>query len=542
MDQRRVWLAVLLSLLLLLLYEQFVVRRYRPSTPMEPPAHDVATAPVPPVEAPPPSTAPAPAAAPTPGGELAVAPGDAPTTVVETDLFRIHVTARGARLARLELKDFREKVALDSRFLNLVEQGSVLPLTADLGGRGNDAGILYTASRDRLEVAGDQEGDVVFTAEVDGRALEKRYRFRGNSYLFDVDVTSKANAGAGLGLVITPIAKEAAAGGNQPGHEIALALAQQKMVEKSLEDVAKEPIRLETSSWGGFSAQYFLAVAMPADGTATTVMGAATRGTGEPPTPIVRIDAPARDGTGRFKVYVGPKERNTLTEAGHSLDRALDFGWFWFIALPLLWALKALHKISGNYGIDIILLTASVKLVTIPLTQTTFRSMKAMQKLQPDVQRLRERHKDDPVALQKEMMELYKRHRVNPLSGCLPMVLQIPIFVGLYNALMHAIELRHAPFFLWINDLAAPDRLMVGGVGIPVLTLLMGGSMLLQQWMTPQQGDPTQQRMMMIMPVVFTFMFINFPAGLVLYWLVNNVLSIAQQYVMLHAADEGARK
>jgi YidC/Oxa1 family membrane protein insertase len=153
--------------------------------------------------------------------------------------------------------------------------------------------------------------------------------------------------------------------------------------------------------------------------------------------------------------------------------------------------------------------------------------------VQPQVTRLRERFKDDQVALQREMMDLYKRHKVNPLSGCVPMLLQIPIFVGLYNALLHAIELRHAPFMLWIDDLSAPDRLMVAGVGIPVLTLLMGASMLLQQWMTPQQGDPTQQKMMMIMPVVFTFMFINFPAGLVLYWLVNNVLSIGQQYLML---------
>ena len=141
------------------------------------------------------------------------------------------------------------------------------------------------------------------------------------------------------------------------------------------------------------------------------------------------------------------------------------------------------------------------------------------------------------MELQKEMMELYRRHRVNPLSGCLPMVLQLPIFVGLYNSLLHAIELRHAPFALWITDLSAPDKLMVGGVGIPVLTILMGGSMFLQQRLSPQQGDPTQQRMMMFMPLVFTFMFLNFPAGLVLYWLVNNLLSIGQQYLLLRSSN-----
>jgi YidC/Oxa1 family membrane protein insertase len=161
------------------------------------------------------------------------------------------------------------------------------------------------------------------------------------------------------------------------------------------------------------------------------------------------------------------------------------------------------------------------------------------------MQKLRERYKDDQVALQKEVMELYRRHRVNPLTGCLPMVLQLPIFVGLYNALLHSIELRHAPFALWITDLSAPDRLLVPGIpqslpligsGIPVLTLLMGASMFVQQWLTPQQGDPAQQRMMMFMPLVFTFMFINFPAGLVLYWLVNNLLTIGQQYWNLRSA------
>jgi YidC/Oxa1 family membrane protein insertase len=261
-------------------------------------------------------------------------------------------------------------------------------------------------------------------------------------------------------------------------------------------------------------------------------------------TPIVRLDAPLADGQATFDVYAGPKDREILHQAGHDLDRALDFGWFWFVAVPLLRALRLLYRVFGNYGVAIIVLTALVKLATTPLTQTTFRNMREMQKIQPQMAKLRERFKDDQVALQKEMMELYRRHRVNPFSGCLPMVLQLPIFVGLYNALSHAIELRHAPFALWINDLSAPDRLPVPGIppetpliggGVPVLTLFMGASMFVQQWMTPQQGDPSQQRMMMFMPLVFTFMFINFPAGLVLYWLVNNVLTIGQQYLMMRS-------
>jgi YidC/Oxa1 family membrane protein insertase len=245
------------------------------------------------------------------------------------------------------------------------------------------------------------------------------------------------------------------------------------------------------------------------------------------------MQRPVEGGRTSFKVFLGPKSREVLADAGFELRRTLDFGWFWFIAIPMLYALRLLHRMTGNYGVDIILLTGLVRAATIPLTQKSFRSMKEMQKLQPQLKRIQEQYKDDQTKLQKEMMDLYKRHGVNPFSGCAPMVLQIPIFVGLYNALLHAIELRHAPFALWITDLSAPERLTVAGLAIPVLTILMGGTMILQQWLTPQQGDPTQRQMMMIMPVVFTFMFLNFPSGLVLYWLVSNVLGITQQYLML---------
>jgi YidC/Oxa1 family membrane protein insertase len=237
-------------------------------------------------------------------------------------------------------------------------------------------------------------------------------------------------------------------------------------------------------------------------------------------------------------IYTGPKDVIALTAAGHDFDRAVDLGIFWFIALPMLQVLRLFHNFTGNYGIDIILMTVIIKVLFIPLTRTSMKSMKEMQKLQPQMQQIRERFKDNSEQMNKEVMELYRRHKVNPLGGCLPMLLQIPVFIGLYTALSSAIELRHAPFFFWIQDLAAPDRLgtlqipFVQHPGIPVLTLLMGASMFIQQWMTPSMGDPTQRQMMMIMPLMMTFMFVNFPAGLSLYWLVNNVLTIVQQYFM----------
>jgi YidC/Oxa1 family membrane protein insertase len=193
--------------------------------------------------------------------------------------------------------------------------------------------------------------------------------------------------------------------------------------------------------------------------------------------------------------------------------------------------------VTGNYGWSIILLTILVRIIFYPVNAKQAKAMKGMQKVQPELKKIQEKYKDDREQLNKEMMELYRRHKVNPLAGCLPMLVQLPVFLGLYNALMQAIELRHAPFVGWITDLSQPDRLGTLGIpfvsppGIPILTLLMGASMLVQQKMTPAAGDPAQQRMMMFLPVIFTVMFVNFPSGLVLYWFANNVMSIGQQYM-----------
>jgi YidC/Oxa1 family membrane protein insertase len=531
-DQRRVYLAVVLSLLVVVLYQMLVLKPYQERARQAAQSNGAAPATRPTNEASPTSstlpTAPAtPPAA--PAGGLAAASGGAPVVTIETDLYTASVTTRGARLVTFRLKRFRRTVAADSPELNLVESDAeVLPLTLQFGAQASDADLVYRASRDRVVASGDQEEEVVFTAtRGDGTELEKRLRVRGDRYLFVFQ--ARIPSRDVVGLVLTPVASESALGGNQPGVEKAIALegGSRRTTEHALTDLAKEPISLNDALWAGFSAQYFASLAMPADGTAKTVMGVADN------VPVVRIDAPPTDGKIEYDVYLGPKDPKVLDRLGHGLDRVVDFGWFWFIAQPLLALLDILYRLTGNYGIAIILLTAGVKVVTLPLMQTSFRSMRGMQALQPEMQRLRERYKDDAGELQKQMMELYRKNKVNPFAGCLPMVLQIPIFVGLYNALNHAIELRHAPFVGWISDLSAPDRLMIGGVGVPVLTLLMGLSMLIQQRMTPQQGDPTQQRMMMLMPLVFTYMFINFPSGLVLYWLVNNVLTIAQQGVML---------
>ncbi|MBU0699038.1 MAG: membrane protein insertase YidC, partial [Proteobacteria bacterium] len=242
----------------------------------------------------------------------------------------------------------------------------------------------------------------------------------------------------------------------------------------------------------------------------------------------------------KYNLFFGPKSLSVLKKIGYDLNKAVNFGWFDLLAKPLVWIMNFLYDhFIPNYGVAIIILTIITKIILWPLGTKSYKSMSEMKKIQPLMAGIREKYGKDKKKINEEMMALYRTYKVNPLGGCLPMVVQIPVFFALYRMLYEAIELRHAPFIGWINDLSAPDRLFRFGFsipfmqppyGIPVLTIIMGITMLVQQKMSPPPGDPAQAKMMMLMPVVFTAIFINFSSGLVLYWLVNNILSIAQQY------------
>jgi YidC/Oxa1 family membrane protein insertase len=226
-----------------------------------------------------------------------------------------------------------------------------------------------------------------------------------------------------------------------------------------------------------------------------------------------------------YELYLGPKVIDLLKELNVGAEKSVRFGWFTVIAKVLLLFINFTHKITKNYGADIIIISVLLKILFWPLTRKSYKSMKEMQKVQPEMTMLREKYKDDKTRLNRELMDLYKRRKINPLGGCLPMVVQIPIFFALYWALMGSIELRHAPFILWIKDLSYRDPIYISPI-------LMGASMVWQQKMTPTAGDPRQAKMMMIMPIVFTFLFLSFPAGLVIYWLITNILTIGQQYLI----------
>lgn len=545
--ERRALLAVILSLIIIVAYQELVLKRFAP-----PPEH-LAPPPAPAIPAPPPAAvAPEVAVSPmAPRGETVAPSIEGRDVVIDTDLYRATFTTAGARLKSFQLKRFRTTVDPASPPLETIHEAVAGEHPLGIGLRGqdhsaDDAGVSYRVDRDRLDLRESATGAVTFVGERDGVTFKKTLQFTGNRYLIGADLQvenpgpqfSELSVGWSRDVDLT----------SHPGKEVvfnaALALQGGKLHRDEYAGLEAGKLLENDVGWAGFTGQYFVAVMIPPNGATPDTPPNKVRLWQKRRGDLVQthlLFPPAQFRT-HIDVYVGPKSIDVLTEAGHSLRRAVDLGWFSFVAIPLLQVLKMAHAATGNYGLDIILLTVSIKILFIPLTHQSFKSMREMQKLQPQMAKIREEFKDDSERMNKEIMELYRRHKVNPLGGCLPMALQMPVFIGLYSALSNAIELRHAPFVAWINDLSAPDRLgtlalpFIEPAGFPVLTLLMGVSMFAQQWMTPSAGDPQQQRIMMIMPVMFTFMFINFPSGLTLYWLVNNVLTIAQQYAMMRPA------
>jgi YidC/Oxa1 family membrane protein insertase len=544
MDQRRVLLAIVISLLIVALYQELVVRRLYPTPEATPPAEEASPAApgAEPAAGEKPATADA-AAAPAVPPELAA---NARDIVVDTDFYRATFTTLGARLKGLELKRYLTTVAPDSPPLQLVQFPTAdrLPLGVTLLGDGkppiNDAAVLYAADQTAVELTADGSATLTFKGQLpDGTTFSKHATLHGHNYLWNLDVEVAA-APAGYTQMSVGWYEGMNPAGPNAGEVVfdqAIVLQKNKLQSHPFAKFdGATPIETKGDiDWMGFSGRYFVAALVP-QAEETNDLRVWMRRDQEHVESVLIY--PPTSFQAHADLYAGPKDIDRLEAVGHGLRKAVDLGWFTFIALPMLQALRFLHHFTGNFGLAIIILTVLIKMLFFPLTKKSFESMRAMQKLQPEMQKIRERLKDKPDEMNREVMELYRRHKVNPLGGCLPMVLQIPVFVGLYNALLNAVELRHAPFIGWITDLSAPDRLgsiqlpFVPHPGIPVLTIVMGLSMLVQQWMTPSAADPAQQRAMMIMPIVFTFMFINFPAGLTLYWLVNNLLTIGQQYAM----------
>ena len=462
---------------------------------------------------------------------------------VETDAYIAVFTSIGGRIKSFQLKQYPVTLNPESPLLEMITAGTYgeLPFVLNLSGKDitlSDESLPYTVegvtAGGRLSVSAGYDKELIFRGSLaNGATFTKIFTFSGEGYGMglSVDVAQVPFQASTLSLSWLEGSRSEGKSAYYDVYGPVALMGRTFEYENAWDWEAGDSYGPGDLRWAGFTNSYFLAGMMPLD-----IETAQFFFRDEDETLETRLSTPWSGETISYTLYVGPKDTDALNAVDPAFDRAIDFGWSHFIARPLVSLLRFLYTVTGNYGIAIILLTVLVKLVFFPLSNKSFKSMSAMKKLQPQIERLREQYKDDRQKLNQEMMELYKRYEVNPLGGCLPMIVQLPVFIGLYQGLLYAIELRQAPFFGWIEDLSQPDRLgalaipFVDPPGIPVLTLLMGGSMVIQQMMMPTTGDPIQQKMMLLMPVIFTVMFINFPAGLVLYWLINNILSVAQQH------------
>jgi YidC/Oxa1 family membrane protein insertase len=484
--------------------------------------------------------------------EPAAVKAEAKEVTVETPLYRAVFSSTGASIKSFKLKKYRLTADLDSPLVEMVHgQAPLVAIQFDPSGKNDPGPVVYHVDENSLILeAGASPRELTFCGTTpEGLQLQQTFRIDPDQYAIEHGFT-----------VSNPLEKPVegilkARISNLPPKESTSYysfIGTSLLLNNKYEETASTDLKTERSvsgliAWISHQEDYFMTAFVPeAESQSNYLARMLTSGVleqawsaAQPPIP------PGNQFSTRSTLYMGPRDLDLLKVIGRKLDLAIDFGWTDIIAKPLLYLLKFFNQYMGNYGIAIILLTILIKILFWPLTHKSYKSMKEMQKIQPLMAKIREKYKDNREMMNKEMMSLYKTYKVNPMGGCLPMVIQIPVFFALFRILGNSIELRHAPFVLWINDLSAPDRLfhlpftiplMTPPSGIPVLTLLMGASMFIQQKMTPTPGDPTQAKIMLLMPVIFTFMFINFPSGLVLYWLVNNVLSIGQQYRIIKRA------
>ncbi len=454
------------------------------------------------------------------------------TVEIDTDLFRAKFSNRGAVLKSWELKRYTTAGEQGPQPVQLIYSGGrfkgPLSLTTNDAAVTNDLeSALYHVSQDVSQLdSAHPVGHVTFRYHDAQRdvEVEKELTFHHDSYVVDIAIRTQGltapvdvTLGTNFGIVEW--------GEGFIGLMGSASLVDDKVLKETPDG---ESERKGDVKWSAIQDKYFLSVLMPQKASAALAkkQGDKLVSAG------VRFAAPATGSTLAMQLYAGPKEYDTLKLLNVGLEDTIDFGWFVFgswslvkaVAKPIFYVLRFLYEFTHNYGITIILLTLSIKLMFVPLQYKSYKSMKQMQVIQPKVLALQTKFKDDRERLNKELIKLYKDHKVNPVGGCLPMVLQMPVFVALFNILYMTIDLRQAPFMLWIQDLSVQDPYYV-------LPIIMGATMVIQQKITPTTMDPTQAKIMLFLPVFMTFLFVNFPAGLVLYWLTNNVLTITQQVV-----------
>ncbi len=460
---------------------------------------------------------------------------------VKTDVYELHINLRGGGIDKLHLLQFPQDTQNPDAPVTLMQrepgefyiiQGGLL---SETDSPTHDA--IYSSPKSAYALSDGEDSLLVALnwQSPAGIKVTKSYRFHRGSYLITVDYKVTNNSGqAWSGRAYGQLQR------NDPGREgrrllytytgAILSTPEERYRKIDFDDMEDKPLELSvTDGWAAMLQHYFVSALIPAQREAayyyyTKALPEANRYMIGMMSPAVNVAA-GNSASLSHKLFIGPKDQDLLEQAAPRLELTVDYGSLWFIAKPLFICLDWFHGITANWGFAIILVTLLIKIIFYPLSAAGYRSMANMRKVQPRLLAIRDRYKDDKARLNQAMMDLYKTEKINPLGGCFPILIQIPVFIALYWVLLESVELRQANFMLWIHDLSSPDPWYV-------LPVLMGISMFIQQKLNPAPMDPVQEKVMMTLPFVFTVFFAFFPSGLVLYWVVNNVLSIAQQWMI----------
>ncbi|WP_136420102.1 membrane protein insertase YidC [Herbaspirillum sp. ST 5-3] len=486
------------------------------------------------------STAAAPAVV--PGGAAQV---KSETVTITTDVFKADIDTLGGEIKRLELLQHKDPVD-PTKHMVLFESDpnhTYLGQTGLIGGPYPNHKSLFVAKPGPRTLDGNNELQLVLESEQNGVKLVKTFTFKRGDYEIGLkhDVINNSGAPINPSLYVQLVRD-----GNKPEGTSkfystftgpAVYTDADKFQKMTFEDIEKGKAKHATKADDGWIAlvqHYFVSAFLPPQKQPREIY------TKKVDTNLYAVGtilplgtiAPGASATLQTPLYSGPQVSTTLEKLAPGLELVKDYGWLTIVAKPIFWLMTQIHKVLGNWGWTIIVLTIMIKLAFFPLSAASYRSMAKMKTVTPKMQNIRERYKSDPAKMNQAMMELYRTEKINPLGGCLPIVVQIPVFIALYWVLLASVEMRNAPWLGWIHDLASPDPFYI-------LPVVMAVSMFIQTKLNPTPPDPVQAKVMMFMPIVFSVMFFFFPAGLVLYWVVNNVLSIAQQWVITKKIESG---
>jgi len=473
---------------------------------------------------------------------------------VTTDLLELVIDLTGGDVIEAALLDYPDNIDTPDVPFVLLEQNSLRTYTAQSGLVGPDgidssSRAIFQSEEVTYQMVPGETLEVTLEYLGDGDVtVLKTFSFLPNSYAIDIAYTITNNSDSVWRAV--PFAQikrdsspppniDTSGFGMQPFLGAATTTLEDRFRKFTFSDMAEDPWKAKLEGgWIAMLQHYFVAAWIPSSSethaysTRQTSGGLNIAGFTSP----ALVVAPGLTGEWQSTLYVGPKNQYALADLATHLDLVVDYGWLWWIAQPLFWLLTKIQSVVTNWGVAIIMLTVLVKAVFFQLSAASYRSMAKMRKVQPKMVAIREQYAEDKQKQSQAMMELYKKEKINPMGGCLPILIQMPVFIALYWVLMESVELRQAPFALWIDDLSAMDPYFV-------LPLLMGASMFFMQKLNPPPPDPMQAKIMQWLPVVFTFFFLWFPSGLVLYWVVNNLLSMAQQFVITRRIErEGATR